>query len=89
MYHICAILYLYTTNNAYLYTTGKYEEAMNPVKCFLQKVVNDPVLVWGGTFTRRDPVHVDDRYHVYLLNKHNYKKYRALTQASCQNSVPR
>ena len=30
------------------------------VQCFIEKVRNDPNLRWGGDFTPKDEVHIDD-----------------------------
>jgi len=40
------------------------------VHTFIQKIRNDPALRWGGDFTERDTVHIDDG-----LNIHNAAKW--------------
>ena len=54
---------------------------MNPVKCFLQLIIDDPDLSWGGQF--EDPLfdHVDDQYN--MRNPESYHRVRALLQAAC------
>ena len=38
----------------------KYPNVPVPVKQFLQSIIDDPELRWGGTFSSKDPVHIDD-----------------------------
>lgn len=38
----------------------KYPNVPAPVKQFLQAIIDDPELRWGGEFSSKDPVHIDD-----------------------------
>ncbi len=38
----------------------KYPDVPASVKQFLDFIINDPDLRWGGKFNRKDPVHIDD-----------------------------
>lgn len=39
---------------------GKYPNVPEPVRRFIKSILEDPNLRWGGTFSQRDPVHIDD-----------------------------
>jgi len=39
---------------------ARYPEAPEPVRRFIKFIIDDPGLRWGGTFSGRDPVHIDD-----------------------------
>lgn len=41
----------------------KYPNVPAPVKQFLKAIIDDPKLRWGGQFSTKDPVHIDDGYN--------------------------
>ncbi|CAF3982053.1 unnamed protein product [Rotaria sp. Silwood1] len=49
------------------------------VKCFIDKIKSEE-LRWGGDFSTKDPVHIDDGYN---RNKDNYKEVYAKIQEEC------
>lgn len=51
------------------------------VKCFIEKIRNDPSLRWGGDFTVRDVVHIDDG--VNLRNPSHYNNLYNRLQKNC------
>ena len=58
---------------------GKYPDCPAPVKQFIKSVIDDDQLRWGGKFTAKDPVHIDDH-----LNKDMSKwrkRYEAMQRA--------
>ncbi|MDF1695115.1 MAG: peptidoglycan-binding protein [Saprospiraceae bacterium] len=38
----------------------KYPDVPAPVRQFLTSIIDDPALRWGGNFSEKDPVHIDD-----------------------------
>lgn len=57
----------------------KYPNVPEPVRKFLSFIISDPKLRWGGNFTTKDPVHIDDH-----LNKDRAawrKRYLAMQEA--------
>jgi len=57
----------------------KHPNVPAPVKQFLDSIINDPALRWGGTFNTTDPVHIDD-----WLNRDKAKwkvRYEAMQRA--------
>ena len=39
---------------------GRYLEVPEPIRRFIKSIIDDLGLRWGGTFSDRDPVHIDD-----------------------------
>ena len=39
---------------------ARYPAVPEPVRRFIKFIIDDPGLRWGGTFSDRDPVHIDD-----------------------------
>jgi peptidoglycan hydrolase-like protein with peptidoglycan-binding domain len=39
---------------------ARYPELPEPVRHFIKSIIDDPGLRWGGTFSDRDSVHIDD-----------------------------
>ncbi|MDQ6763883.1 MAG: M15 family metallopeptidase [Bacteroidota bacterium] len=54
------VLYANRTQSANSTILGKYPSVAEPVRIFIKSIVDDPALRWGGTFSDRDPVHIDD-----------------------------
>ena len=58
---------------------NKYPAVAEPVKIFIESIIEDPKLRWGGEFRIKDVVHIDDH-----LNKNRDKwseRYQAMQQA--------
>ena len=53
-----------------------------PVAAFLQAVIDDPDLRWGGQFSTKDPVHIDDGLN--LRNRAKWDQRYALLQQTAQ-----
>lgn len=53
-----------------------------PVKGFLEDIINDPTLKWGGTFNHPDPVHIDDRFN---NDRTKWEEQRKLAIAAYDN----
>ena len=51
------------------------------VECFVTKIRNDPDLRWGGDFTPRDVVHIDDGLN--LRNPNDYDQLYNNLQKNC------
>lgn len=58
---------------------GKYPNVPEPVKRFLKSVIDDPHLRWGGNFSERDPVHIDDHLNADMALWD--KRYQAMQKA--------
>lgn len=59
---------------------ASYPDCPKPVKAFLDLIINDKDLRWGGFFSRKDPVHIDD--DLYNKNPRKWKKrYKELQEA--------
>ncbi len=64
-------------NSTYMHPSNRSNWA-SPVKGFLDDIINDPELRWGGTFgTGIDPVHIDDDLN--HKDPDEWHKQRALT----------
>ena len=57
----------------------KYPAVPAPVKQFLKLIIDDPDLRWGGEFTDRDPVHIDDGLNRNMAKWD--KRYQAMQKA--------
>ncbi len=58
---------------------ANYPDVPEPVRLFIKSIIDDPRLRWGGTFTVKDVVHIDDH-----LNKDRSKweaRYKAMQLA--------
>lgn len=51
------------------------------VKCFIGKIRADPSLRWGGDFTEKDEVHIDDG--INLREPKTYDALYDLLQKNC------
>ena len=58
---------------------GKYPAVAEPVRCFIQSVINDPGLRWGGNFQDKDTVHIDDHLNQDMAKWD--KRYQAMQKA--------
>jgi hypothetical protein len=58
---------------------GKYPAVAEPVRRFIQSIVNDPGLRWGGNFQEKDSVHIDDHLNQDMAKWD--KRYQAMQKA--------
>lgn len=58
---------------------GKFPAVAEPVRRFIKSVIDDPVLRWGGQFSERDPVHIDDGLNGDMARWD--KRYQAMQKA--------
>ena len=57
----------------------RYPNVPGPVKKFLRSIITDPHLRWGGKFSHKDPVHIDDHLNKDLSKWK--KRYTAMQKA--------
>jgi hypothetical protein len=58
---------------------NKYPSVPEPVKLFLRLIIDDNELRWGGRFSAKDPVHIDDHLNKDLTVWK--KRYKAMQEA--------
>lgn len=58
---------------------AKYPAVAEPVKRFIKAILDDRSLRWGGTFSAKDPVHIDDGLNQDMAKWD--KRYQAMQKA--------
>ncbi len=58
---------------------AKYPNVPAPVKQFIKSIIDDPALRWGGSFSIKDPVHIDDHLNSDMAQWK--KRYLAMQKA--------
>ncbi len=59
-----------------------YKNLPLPIQSFLDQIIKDKDLRWGGIFAQEDPVHID-----YPLNKRNLIKWELYTNSCIEDFV--
>ena len=58
---------------------GKFPAVAEPVRRFIKSIIDEPGLRWGGQFSDRDPVHIDDGLNGDMARWD--KRYQAMQKA--------
>lgn len=73
------VIYDNKKKNANSAMLAKYPAVPEPVKRFIKSIIDDPSLRWGGQFSAKDPVHIDDGLNGDMAKWD--KRYQAMQKA--------